>query len=815
MKHDGFIQLATGKTREDKHWKNGKVVWSELIERLRNTHRTHETVSEYAAASKARQAEIKDIGGFVAGHIVGGRRKKDSITSRSALTLDLDFAQPDFWDTFTCLYSCAACVYSTHKHTPESPRLRLVIPLDRDVMPDEYQAIARQVAGTLGINDFDDTTFQPSRLMYWPSTSRDGVYQFEVQDGQWLVADDVLAEYTDWRDSASWPISDRVKEAVHRGAEKQGDPLEKPGVIGTFCREYGIKEILETVLADRYEAVANSEDRYTYMHGSTAAGLVVYEDKFAFSHHGTDPISGKLVNAFDLVRLHLYGDNDDHAREGTSPSKLPSFIAMEEFALADKRVRRRMAVERLEDVKEKFSGMGWEDVEAEEGDPFNPESPSDYNDDWLGELDQTKKGETNATIDNALLILRNDPALKGVFALNKFDLREVALRHMPWRRINKRTQCLKDSDDVGLRHYMETKYNLKSKQCIQDALVLIVEENSFHPILDYFATLKWDGESRIEDLLTDFLGAPNTTYVRTVMRKFCVAAVARIFDPGCKYDNVLTLVGAQGTGKSTFFQRLGRGWHSDSFGNIQSKEAYESLQGTWIMEIGELAGLKKAEAEAVKLFISKLEDRYRVAYGRRTETFARQCVFAGTTNNKEFLDDPTGNRRWWPVEVGLQPNSLDIWDDLTPEYVNQIWAEAVHLYKGGEPLHLDKEISEQAVRVQREYSVVDSRREMVQTYLDRGLAEGWETMDLWSRREWLRGEEPAAESRNRVTVAELWEECFGSNLKDLDIYKAKEVKRIMSAFTDWDWGVIRVGGKGKSQRGYSRIGAKRGYKTGK
>ena len=194
LKFDGELEIAIGKSRKETSWKNTTTTWSALVEKLSQTHRTVETVAEYKAATVARQAELKDVGGFVAGNIHGGRRKADSVTSRSALTLDLDFAKPGFWNNFSVLYDCAALVYSTHKHTAKSPRLRLVIPLNRPVYTDEYTAIARKVASSLGINDFDDTTFEPSRLMYWPSTSSDGEYEFHYTDGEWLDADEVLAQ---------------------------------------------------------------------------------------------------------------------------------------------------------------------------------------------------------------------------------------------------------------------------------------------------------------------------------------------------------------------------------------------------------------------------------------------------------------------------------------------------------------------------------------------------------------------------------------------------------------------------------------------
>lgn len=785
IKHDGELAISIGKDRQEKRWKNKTMLWSELIDTLRETTRTRETIADYLKATRMRQTEIKDVGGFVAGYINGGRRKSGSITSRSALTLDLDFATSDFWDVFTMIYSNAALMYSTHKHTPDSPRLRLILPLNREVFADEYVAIARQVAGSLGIDAFDDTTFQPERLMYWPSTATDGEYLFEVQDGDWIDADEVLATYRDWKDASQWPVSSRVREAIHKGSKKQGDPLEKIGVIGAFCREYTIHDVIETFLADRYEVTDTDPNRYTYQHGSTAGGLVVYEDKFAYSHHGTDPTSGKLVNAFDLCRIHLFGSKDEDSREGTAPSKLPSFTEMENFALADKAVRKRMSLEKIEAVKADFADtLNAEDVESGDNEELDME--------WLGELQRNKRGECEATINNALLILRNDPQLKGVFALNKFDLREIATRHLPWRKINDRTKFLKDSDDAGLRHYMEHKYEMRSRQAIQDALAMIVEENAFHPILDYFKPLEWDGVERIDTLLIDYLGCADTPYHRLTIRKTLIGAVARIYRPGCKFDNVLTLVGEQGVGKSTFISRLGRQWYSDSFNSVKGKEAFESLQGVWLMEMGELAGLKKAEVNEVKHFITKGEDRYRVAYGRRTENFPRQCIFFGTTNNRDFLQDATGNRRFWPVDVGTRKASRNIWEQLTEDEIGQIWAEAIEYYRSGETLILPADIEEEAKRVQADHQEVDERTAMVMQYLATPIPDNWVDLGTWERREYLMGDKHEGQPRTKVCAMEIWVECFGNKQSELDRFKSQEIHRIMKMLKGWEAAVVKT-----------------------
>jgi len=232
-------------------------------------------------------------------------------------------------------YGCV--MYSTHSHSPKAPRLRLVIPLKRAVTSDEYGAVSRRIAADLGIDFFDDTTYEPHRLMYWPSTSSDGEFIFKVLDEEWVDPDEILARYEDWRDSSYWPESSRTKEDRKRLAERQGDPKEKPGVVGAFCRTYSIIDVIEKFLSDIYSPCENP-NRYTYIPGSSAGGLVIYENgDFAYSHHGTDPISGKLCNAFDLVRLHKFGELDEEAKEGTPWDDMDlyarrSFIRGDEFS---------------------------------------------------------------------------------------------------------------------------------------------------------------------------------------------------------------------------------------------------------------------------------------------------------------------------------------------------------------------------------------------------------------------------------------------------------------------------------------------------
>lgn len=801
LHHDGKLDIATAKNRHEDSWRNRQILWSKLLAKCSQTHRTHETFAEYLAAKKSIQDEIKDVGGFVGGYLTGGRRKNGNVAHRQLVTLDLDHATPDTWFTVTQLFDCAAACYSTHKHSPDAPRLRILIPLSREVFADEYIAIARWIAGEIGIENVDPTCFRPTQFMYWPSSSKDADYFFAYQDEPWLDADAVLAKYHDWQDSSEWPTSEREKDIAFRDIKKQGDPLEKPGVVGAFCRAFSISEAIERFLDEVYEP-CDMEGRYSYKAGSTAGGLVTYEDKYAYSHHGTDPTSGKLCNAFDLVRIHLFGLKDEDAKAGTPGNKLPSYTAMLAFATKDAQVRRQLGSEKIQAALE-----GFDDDFKDEEQPGAPKDPA-----WLEKMEIDTKGRYLSTINNVLLILENDPRLAGRLALNTFEKREVALKNLPWRELTKETRYLTDADDASLRHYMEKNYGIVSGPKIKDAMDIVCRDNSFHPVREYLQSLEWDGSPRVESLLIDYMGAEDSPYVRAVTRKTLAAGVARIFSPGIKFDYLLTLVGAQGQKKSSLLHILGREWFSDSFTTVQGKEAYEQIQGVWLVEIAELSGFKKAELESVKHYLSKQEDRYRVAYGRRLENFPRQCFFIGTTNTDDFLRDATGNRRYWPVRIGHLP-AMDIFKHMTPEVVDQIWAEAVQIYREGEALYLPAELEKVAAKIQAEHRQRDDREGIIQKYLDTLLPGDWATRDVHQRREFLRGDDeeslkPAGvHQRTRVCIAEIWCEAFGGLAKDLTRQTIGDLHNIMRQLGGWHEAKGKVWfGLYGAQRGYFRDG---------
>lgn len=741
------FNIALGKSRKDKKWRNKQMEWDDFLALIRETHRTPETVEEYLSFKKDRQDEIKDIGGFVGGHLAGGRRLASSVSSRQLITLDADEAKPDFWDRFCLMYDCTAAIYTTHKHTPETPRFRLIIPLDREVLKDEYVAICRRIAGDIGIDQFDHTGYQPHRLMYFPSTSKDGEYIFREQQGSLLSADDVLGTYIDWKDVSEWPMGKKEKKDLSTEAKKQGDPYEKPGLIGAFNRAYTIKQAVRKFLSDVYEET-DLKDRLTFKEGSTSAGVIIYDDMFSYSHHSTDPASNKLCNAFDLVRIHKFQELDLECSEETPINKRPSYVAMQDLVANEPLVKQQLGEAKLEEAKHLFENV--EDLEIEEVEDLE----------WLKSMDVDRKGNYLATINNISLILEHDRIFKNNIAYDLFEQQPIFRRNLPWRKI-KDKPTINDNDLANIENYIEIVYKINAGSKLQKGLLVVLEKFSFHPVVDYLNTLKWDGVKRLETILPDYLGAENSEYVRTVTRKALVACVARVCNPGVKFDNVLTLVGEEGQGKSALWDKLGGKWFSDTFNMhmLQSKEAYEQIQGVWIIEIGELAGMAKAEVERVKGFLSARKDRYRAPYGRSTELRPRQCVFFASTNTMNFLKSQTGNRRFWPVLTHETKPKYNV-QSITKEIVDQIWSEALSLYKAGETLYLDNQVTTLAKEVQEDFTESNPLVEQIENFLAYKIPPHWYNMTKYDKLEFIanyKEDEEGLEERNKVCRYEIWE----------------------------------------------------------
>lgn len=797
---DRELKISTAPTRYALHWTNELTTWAQFAQRLGRPYKGQETSAEYRSMTHTQRDNAKDHGGFVGGHLAQGLRRKGHVLERSILTLDVDHPAKGFTDRLKTALPYAWVLYSTHSHTADRPRYRLVVPLLRDATPEEYPAIARRIAQDLGIDQFDETTYRPQQLMYWQSHPIDVEPVFISNTGEWLDPDEQLARYTDWTDLSTWPTSSRETNQLTRSVEKQADPLKKPGLVGAFCRAHTIEQAIETYLTDVYMPAQNG--RYTYTKGESTNGLIIYDHKFAYSHHATDPAGdGHVHNAFDIVRIHLFGSYDDDVKPKTPTAKRPSFTAMTALATEDKDVKETLNRELLES----FSPLptdGEVEKKQDDTDSSSGDATADTSaaPDWMSGLERKKNGTLAETLENLTLITTNDPELQAI-RYNRFSYTITVddPTQLPW---TQQKPGWTDADNAQLKLYIERKYHLYAPAKTLEALTIGANTRSYHPIIDELETLPpWDGTHRIRTLLCDTLGAADTEFTRQATTITLVAAIARLYNPGIKFDYVLTLVGAQGIGKSTLFSKLAGRFFSDdlSISDMSGKAAAEKLQGAWILELSEMTGMRKTDVEVVKAFISRTEDRYRPAYGRNVETFPRQCILVATTNAMEgFLRDVTGGRRFLPIitkEVGRIP----AWE-LTPEYIDQIWAEALALYRTGTELVLTGEAAVQAAWAQRDALEADDRTGLVETFLSIPLPEGWESWTTRDRRAWLgtggapeaafggaiAGSEPNTHKRRVVTNLEIWCECFGQDVADFRPQRdGREIALIMEQIRGW------------------------------
>ena len=702
-------------------------------------------------------------------------------------------------------------MYSTHSHTPEKMRLRIIIPLSRTVSPDEYAAISRRLADNLTLTRFDPTTFEAARLMYWPSTPENGEYMFQYSDAPFIDPDAVLATYADWRDASLWSTTRPAEEKLRRTVGKQEDPLTKAGVIGAFCRAHSIHDVLDTTLAEIYHP-SEDDNRYTYVGGSTTGGLVIYDDKYAYSHHATDPAGGRLCNAFDLVRWHLFTPGRDAADGTFIKDDGESISAMRNYASEDEATRRQLGEERARQVAEEFGDL---DAETQSStDSVKAESV-----DWQRHLELDKQGRVKDTLGNLASILRNDPKLRDIsYNIHRsgIDIRKDAdgRTTIPWYQIK---PGWNETDLGALQIYLERIYGLYTPGKLKGILLAIAAERAYHPIRDYIESLPaWDGVPRVDTLFIDYLGAPDTAYTRAVARKMLVAAIARVYQPGIKFDSVVVLNGPQGIGKSSFFAKLGGKWFSDSLtiGDMKDKAAPEKLQGYWILELGELAGLRKVDVETVKAFITRQDDKFRHSYGYSVEDHPRQCIIVGSTNNNDgFLRDITGNRRFWPV-ICTTDSRRRPWE--VEEIVPQLWAEAYLLYQQGEALYLSPEVERMAEQEQTAALEADVREGMIAEYLEKLLPEDWDKLDLATRRGFLRGDQftggdkPGTVRRTTVSAVEIWAECFGKDPTTIKRSDTYDIFGMLMKIGGWEkykgnkTGVLRRSAYGP-QRCYVRI----------
>ncbi len=337
-------------------------------------------------------------------------------------------------------------------------------------------------------------------------------------------------------------------------------------------------------------------------------------------------------------------------------------------------------------------------------------------------LDVTGKGQTANSIKNCMAVFQNDPFLKGAVCYNLLTERVDIVRDMGWRRT---ATVLTDTDIKYLLLYFEENYGITSEKKISAALGIAANENCYHPIRERLDKLVWDGQPRIRSCLHHFLGADISDYVEEMLKHFLLGAIRRVFSPGCKYEEMLCLVGGQGAGKSTFFRLLAieDEWFSDDLRRLDDDKVFTKLQGHWVIEMSEMLATSSARSiEEIRSFISRQKETYRTPYESQPKDRMRQCVFGSTSNTLDFLPlDRAGNRRFLPVMVYPEEAEVHILEDeeASREYLLQVWAEAMEIYRGGGySMKFSKEIQKQLVEVQKDFMPEDTEAGQIIGFLE-------------------------------------------------------------------------------------------------
>lgn len=727
------FDIATAPKRDSKVWAQGTTTWSEILSWM------------------DAPADHKECGNYVLGALKGNRRTKTSIASRGVLTLDVDSPDKGFL-TDVAMLGYAVLAHTTFKSTPDVPRYRLLIPLDRTVAPDEYYTAAAAVMQQLGELQFDPGSVQAERYMFKPSESEPGFFQWHLYEGTVAQADDLLTEFQQDLSTLPPPKLSRNKR----------DPYSIDGTVGAFNRAYSDwDELIETFKLPYEPAGA---ERWQLVGATAAAGMGTVSPGLVYSHHANDPAYGQTCSAFDLVRLHRFGHLDENVPDKTPVNRRPSHNSMLELATQDlKTVNDLIGADfkaELDDIADDVDDTSWQTR-------FTRNS---------------RTGKVNDEVHNWDLIAKYDPSFKGLY-YNELSMAVETDTDLPWRKLQPGREVFAAADRSSLALHIERTYGIRPARAYLDDLIADrAQARRINPVRAYLEPLVWDGVPRLE---TSLPGVAPSAYTRMVARKVLVAAVARMLDPGCKWDHTLILYGTEGLGKTYWIDKMSKGY-SASMGRIGDKDTLITMQRSWIMTSDEGHTLKKADFDAQKEFLTRTADIFRMPYEREAQVQKRHCVIWGTTNDPVFLRRQEGNRRFLIVHCA---EKLDF-DRMTDAYVDQVWAEALHLYRAGESLFLTEEENQLARDNREGFLEEDAQAGMIEGYLDTLVPEDWDSTSPESRQAWLMsgggdfGQAGTARI-DQVCTLQLWVEAMGRRKGDARRVDLLELGQAMKQVQGW------------------------------
>ena len=782
------IAIATAPQRRSRHWTQSEIDWSEI------------------AAWCESPAEVKEAGNYVLGTLRPTKvkhpgssdscqslhRRKEAVVSRSAVALDVDHPGSTFTsDLKDKLGDLPVVWHTTFSSTPDAPRYRVLVLTDREMTPNEYVAVARVIMEDLGAAQFDAGSSQPERYMFRPAASDPTAFRHGSWDGEPLSVDAMLEAAGELPEDTAPPVS-----------RNKRNPYEIAGVVGAFNRAYeSFDDLIET-----YELpyTRDGADRWYYGAQVGEPGLVLLSEGLVFSHYAHDPAAtGHSQSAFDLVRMHRFGELDANTRPATPVTKLPSYAEMCSLASRDERVQtevlKSMDFEPITPEQDHGALNGARTTErtarrdsggsgggsGSGGDSGSGSGGSGDSGDWRRQLQRTPRSQQIIdNIHNWDLICSHDPVFGGLH-FNELSFAIETHGPLPWR--SNTVSMFTKMDRSSFALYLERRYQLKPTDKRLDQLIdAAAQGRVVNHVKDYLVRLPpWDGVPRVETCLP---GVEPTPYSRMVARKSLVAAVARVFNPGVKWDHVLVVMGEEGLGKSHWINKLAQGWTA-SLGDISNKDTLLIMHRSWIMIADEGYSLKKSDADMLKEFLTRTTDTFRVPFERETGVYPRRCVIWSTTNDRVFLRSQEGNRRFLIVEA---TGSVDF-EALTPEYIEQVWAEAIHLFMMGEPLFIAGDDAAMAAEVRDTFTEEDALIGLIQEYLATPVPEDWAERTPESRASWFasRGDEftePGTQLQDQVCSTQIWVEALGRRIGD---HRRADLLLITNALDKLeDWGPV-------------------------
>lgn len=689
--------------------------------------------------------EIKDIGFFIAGdvNVDTKSRRAEHVLNRTMLTFDIDAPKENIWAKFISNFpNIQAIYYTTIRSSKNALRYRILVPLNRPVGSADYGKLMNYIINLLGKSSFDKTTTEFARVMYFPTVCKDQEYGFDYVGIEPLNVDQYLCK-----------IEESFEDVVKRDLAKANytSPKEKKGVVGAFNRAFSITETIEKFLSDIYKRGSNytiDAPRYKYKDSKGMPGARVYDnDTMFYSAHDHDPATLKNLDAFNLVKLHLF--NND-------------FTKMKNWALELPEVQAELATNT--------------ELEGTE-------------DEWLNQLVRdTKKGTIISTPANLQLILQNDTTLAGMFRTNQLTYMIEVCKDLDiiGGTTDRKFKTLEDADIIEVQIHLEkSKYKVRaSKQQVTDIICQVARQDQYDPVKEYLEELEdaWDGVERIPTMFTDYLKADDTPITRAIARKVMAAAIWRVMKPGIKWEGVPVFHGQQGCGKSTFVQKLYKSsmydldvknWvNTTNIDYSKTKEAIEGTKGFWGIELAELANTttNTYSNELMKAFISNDRPTIRIPYDKFPTTLNRRCVFWGTTNIWLYVSDQTGARRFLPVDCKAytEEEKFECLQKINAMPVDQLWAEAMSYYKE-EKLYFTIEEEKQLNILRAQHTEESSYEAILSMFVNSKITLDWVDKTPMERRDFFQvgNSKDAIVERTTITLSEIAYEALGKPLSDI------------------------------------------------